>query len=83
MGSWDKETKEAAAKYNERESRHLNLSEFQMKLDAPPKSHRKTLSEQAKALLSGKEKWEPTWQTMGGKRDAVVESTGSGRDYRK
>lgn len=54
-----------------------------MKLDAPPKSHRKTLSEQAKALLSGKEKWEPTWQTMGGKRDAVVESTGSGRDYKK
>ncbi|KAE9972914.1 hypothetical protein BLS_002169 [Venturia inaequalis] len=80
---FDKETQEAAAKYNERASRHLNLNKFQLQLDAPAREHRKTLKEQAKALLSGKEKWEPTWQALGGKRDAVVESLGSGRDHKR
>ncbi|QDS74153.1 hypothetical protein FKW77_001461 [Venturia effusa] len=78
---WDKETSEAAHKFNEKTSRYMSMTEFSKRLEAPPREHRKTLREQAQALLSGKEKWEPTWRTMGGKRDTVVESTGSGRDH--
>ncbi|TID21252.1 hypothetical protein E2P81_ATG04539 [Venturia nashicola] len=80
---WSKDTHDAAAEYNEKYSRHLNLTDFAIKLDAPPREHRKTLKEQARALLSGKEKWEPTWQAMRGKRDSVVDSLGSGRYYNR
>jgi large subunit ribosomal protein L23 len=31
----------------------------------PGKEHRDTLAEQARRLLSGQDKWRPTWQAMG------------------
>jgi len=61
-------------------SRNNSLTEFQRRLQAPPKEHRQTLAEQAKALLQGEEKWKPTWQTLGKSIDVVEGKTrGQGR----
>ena len=82
MCRWDKETKDAAEQYNQESNRYLSQSEFARKVEAPPKEHRETLAAQAKALLSGKEKWAPTWKSLGKKRDIVVDSTAAaGRDF--
>ncbi|EON61183.1 hypothetical protein W97_00395 [Coniosporium apollinis CBS 100218] len=62
---WDKETHDAAEKEQEafRETMMPDAS-----TRAP--GGRDTLAEQARRLLEGKERWQPTWQALEGKKNA-------------
>ncbi|KAI9872188.1 MAG: hypothetical protein M1830_001927, partial [Pleopsidium flavum] len=57
---WEKDTYDAANKAQEREQ-----ASYQPDAVQKPTTERRSIAEQAQALLEGKEKWRPTWEDYG------------------
>ena len=68
LEAWDKTTYDEAAK----EQKRLN-EEFGPKGKLMPKADRKSIAEQAKALLEGREVWRPSWRDYGAVTGREVE----------
>jgi len=66
---WGKEVHDSAADYSEDINSEISLPNFQKRILPPSSERRQNLAKQAKALLSGKEKWQPTWQALGRDQD--------------
>ncbi|KZF23119.1 hypothetical protein L228DRAFT_281871 [Xylona heveae TC161] len=60
FSSWEKERYDAAAKSQEKEQ-----EKYRPDYAAKPTAERKSIAEQAQALLSGKEQWRPQWVDSG------------------
>lgn len=61
--SWDKETFDAAQEYQEKQA--FNQSSSAIEKDRRKPQDRVSIAAQAKALLSGEDKWRPTWEVLG------------------
>ena len=71
---WEKETHDAAKEEQKREQAWLMPDAA-----AKPTPDRRSIADQAKALLEGKEKWRPTWVDYGAASGVVGESRASVR----
>lgn len=63
MRRLDKETFDAAEEHQARGQ--FDNSEGPVKVARRKPNDRQSIAEQAKALLSGKEQWQPTWKALG------------------
>ena len=60
LEAWDKKTYDEAMKQQEREQEMMGPNAKML-----PKADRRSIAEQAKALLEGREVWRPSWRDYG------------------